>query len=63
MCIRDRLTGDAEGHTGTYDGSEHKAITVNSVTGNDTQLAEGNYTVKYAKTTEEEAPAATARCV
>lgn len=58
-----QLTVDAEGHTGTYDGSEHKAITVNSVTGNDTQLAEGNYTVKYAKTTEEEAPAATAENV
>lgn len=54
------LSVSATGHTGTYDGSEHKAITVNSVTGNDTQLAEGNYTVKYAKTTEEEAPAATA---
>lgn len=58
-----QLTVDAEGYTGTYNGSEHKAITVNSVTGNDTQLAEGNYTVKYAKTTEEEAPAATAENV
>lgn len=55
-----QLTVDAEGHTGTYDGTEYPAIKVNSVTGNDTQLAEGNYTVKYAKTTEEEAPAATA---
>lgn len=53
----------ATGHTGTYDGTEYPAIKVNSVTGNDTQLAEGNYTVKYAKTTEEEAPAATAENV
>lgn len=58
-----QLTVDAEGHTGTYDGETHSAITIKSVTGNDTQLAEGNYTVKYAKTTEEEAPAATAENV
>lgn len=57
------LSVSATGHTGTYDGKTHSAITVNSVTGNDTQLAEGNYTVKYAKTTEEEAPAATAENV
>ena len=57
------LSVSATGHTGTYDGTEYPAIKVNSVTGNDTQLAEGNYTVKYAKTTEEEAPAATAENV
>lgn len=49
------LSVSATGHTGTYDGSEHKAITIKSVTGNDTQLAEGNYTVKYA-TTETNTP-------
>ena len=57
------LSVSATGHTGTYDGETHSAITIKSVTGNDTQLAEGNYTVKYAKTTEEEAPAATAENV
>ena len=58
-----QLTVDAKGYTGTYDGETHSAITVKSVTGNDIQLTEGNYTVKYAKTTEEEAPAATAENV
>lgn len=55
------LSVSATGHTGPYDGSEHKAITVNSVTGNGVELTKDEgYTVKFATTTEEEAPAATA---
>ena len=51
------LSVSATGHTGTYDGSEHKAITIKSVTGNGTQLTEGEgYTVKYATTNTEAAP-------
>ena len=56
-----QLTVDAEGHTGTYDGKTHDAITVNSVTGNDIQLTEGEgYTVKYATTETNTAPDAEA---
>lgn len=52
-----QLTVDAEGHTGTYDGKTHDAITIDSVTGNGTQLTEGEgYTVKYATTNTEAAP-------
>ena len=48
-----QLTVDAEGHTGTYDGSEHKAITIKSVKGNGEEIT--GYTVKYA-TTETNTP-------
>ena len=54
------LSVSATGHTGTYDGETHSAITIKSVKGNGTTLAQGQYTVKFATTTEEEAPAATA---
>lgn len=55
-----QLTVDAEGHTGTYDGETHSAITIKSVTGNGTTLAQGQYTVKYAKTNTNIAPGADA---
>ena len=55
-----QLTVDAEGHTGTYDGKTHSAITIKSVTGNGTTLAQGQYTVKYAKTNTNIAPGADA---
>lgn len=52
-----QLTVDAEGYEGTYNGKEHPAITIDSVTGNGTQLTEGEgYTVKYATTNTEAAP-------
>lgn len=54
------LSVSATGHTGTYDGSEHKAITIKSVMGNGTTLAQGQYTVKYAKTNTNIAPGADA---
>ena len=51
------LSVSATGHTGTYDGTEYPAIKVNSVTGNDIQLTEGEgYTVKYATTDTDDAP-------
>lgn len=51
------LSVSATGHTGTYNGKEHPAITIDSVTGNGTQLTEGEgYTVKYATTNTEAAP-------
>ena len=49
-----QLTVDAEGHTGTYDGKTHDAITVNSVTGNSEEIT--GYTVKYAVTNNDTAP-------
>lgn len=56
-----QLTVDAEGHTGTYDGTEYPPITITSVTGNGTQLAEGEgYTVKYAVTNTDAVPDADA---
>lgn len=54
------LSVSATGHTGTYDGETHSAITVKSVTGNGTTLAQGQYTVKYAKTNTNIAPGADA---
>ena len=48
-----QLTVDAEGHTGTYDGKTHDAITVNSVTGNSEEIT--GYTVKYAVTNNDTA--------
>lgn len=55
-----QLTVDAEGHTGTYDGKTYPAITIKSVKGNGTTLAQGQYTVKYAKTNTNIAPGADA---
>ena len=54
------LSVSATGHTGTYDGKTHSAITIKSVTGNGTTLAQGQYTVKYAKTNTNIAPGADA---
>ena len=48
-----QLTVDAEGHTGTYDGETHSAITIKSVKGNGEEIT--GYTVKYA-TTETNTP-------
>ena len=55
-----QLTVDAEGYEGTYEGETHSAITIKSVTGNGTTLAQGQYTVKYAKTNTNIAPGADA---
>lgn len=55
-----QLTVDAKGYTDTYDGKTHSAITIKSVTGNGTTLAQGQYTVKYAKTNTNIAPGADA---
>lgn len=55
-----QLTVDAKGHTGTYDGKTYPAITIKSVKGNGTTLAQGQYTVKYAKTNTNIAPGADA---
>ena len=41
-----QLTVDAEGHTGTYDGETYPPITVNSVTGKDSDLSYGVYYMK-----------------
>lgn len=49
-----QLTVDAEGHTGTYDGTEYPPITVNSVKGNSEEIT--GYTVKYAVTNKDTAP-------
>ena len=49
-----QLTVDAEGHTGTYDGTEYPPITVNSVKGNSEEIT--GYTVKYAVTNNDTAP-------
>lgn len=49
-----QLTVDAEGHTGTYDGKDHPAITVDSVKGNSEEIT--GYTVKYAVTNNDTAP-------
>lgn len=54
------LSVSATGHTGTYDGKTHSAITIKSVMGNGTTLAQGQYTVKYAKTNTNIAPGADA---
>ena len=48
-----QLTVDAKGYADTYDGSEHKAITIKSVKGNGEEIT--GYTVKYA-TTETNTP-------
>lgn len=50
-----QLTVDAKGYTGIYDGETHSAITVNSVTGNDSNLS---YEVYYMKDDGTDAPAA-----
>lgn len=55
-----QLTVDAEGYEGTYDGKTYPAITIKSVKGNGTTLAQGQYTVKYAKTNTNIAPGADA---
>lgn len=54
------LSVSATGHTGTYDGKTYPAITIKSVKGNGTTLAQGQYTVKYAKTNTNIAPGADA---
>ena len=51
-----RLTVDAEGYTGTYDGETHSAIAIDSVKGNGVELTKDeDYTVKFA-TTETNTP-------
>lgn len=53
-----QLTVDAEGHTGTYDGETHPAITIKSVKGNGEKIT--GYTVQYATTEMNTAPGADA---